>query len=796
MKAQSSKDPVCGMTVSQETAAGSSVHNGETYYFCSPYCKKKFDEEPARYVSSEQKSLFPLAGEACETLTATKDSCPTSFADRFVSPAVASAVEYFCPMCEGILSDKPGTCPKCGMALEPRYTAFDAEEKPDPELMRLARETFLCLALAIPVAILSILDFFPAFYEAQGILTRSGIYWLQFLFTTPIILFPARRFYRGMWNALKRRTTNMFTLIAIGISSAYLYSLIALLLPGVFPKEFRMDGLVEVYFDTTAVISALILLGQYFEARARSFTSGAIRKLIGLQPKTARLLRDGSEIDIPASQVQPGDIIIVRPGEKIPVDGEVIEGASAVDESMLTGESLPVEKGVGDTVYGATINKTGTFKFKATKVGKDTVLAQIVKMVQEAQASRAPIQRLVDTVSAYFVPAVVLIAVISFVLWNIFAPEPAFVYGLISFVSVLIIACPCALGLATPMAIMVGTGKGAEAGILIKNAEALEKLVQAEYFVLDKTGTLTKGKPEVVQVFPLNRFTERDLVQISASVEKASEHPLGEAIVEYAKRLGVDPQPARSFNSIPGKGVKAEVDRRTVYLGNENLLAEIRISTADVSEKMKELQEMGQTPVLVSVDGEIAGIISIADTLKESAKPAIDLLHKMRKKVIMLTGDNERTAKSIARQLGIDEVLAGVLPQEKANKIRDLQQQGRVVAMVGDGINDAPALAQAHIGIAMGTGTDIAMESAQVTLMRGDLRSIPQAIKLSRLTMRKIKQNLFWAFMYNTLGIPIAAGVLYPLTGWLLSPIIASAAMATSSLSVVGNSLLLKRAKL
>ncbi len=831
-------DPVCGMSVDPQKSAGVSEFNGKTYHFCSPHCKKKFEENPKAYARVEANK-FPFAGEACGTETKSVDEiCPTGFADKVDAGAIVGKVEYFCPMCEGVVSDKPGTCPKCGMtlekreafpepsvkieyycpmhpevvqdepgdcpkcgmAIEPRYVELDAEAKPDQELIKLSRETFFSLALAVPVAILAILDFIPAFYQSQSFLTKTGIYWIQFLLTTPIILYPARRFYRGMWSALKRRSTNMFTLIAIGITAAYVYSLFALFAPGLFPDYFRKEGVVEVFFDTAAVISALILLGQFLEAKARSFTSGAIRKLIGLQAKTACVVRDGKEIEIPVSQVQLNDVVVVKPGEKIPVDGEVIEGVSSVDESMLTGESLPVEKEVGDTVFGATINKTGYFKFRATKVGRDTVLAQIVKMVQEAQASRAPIQRLVDIVTSYFVPTVVVIAIISFVIWNIFGPQPAFVFGLITFVSVLIIACPCALGLATPMAIMVGTGKGAEAGILIKNAEALEKLVQAQFFVLDKTGTLTKGKPEVVSVIPLNGFSEEEVVRVSASVEKGSEHPLGEAVVEYAEKVGVAVTDVNNFDSITGKGVRAEVDGKKVFLGNERLLSEAGISANDISEVGAQyivpLQEKGQTPVFLAIDGRIAGILSIADTLKDTTQEAINTLHTMGRKVIMLTGDNERTARAIAKQVGIDEVLADVLPQDKANKIKELQAQGRVVAMVGDGINDAPALAQSHIGIAMGTGTDVAMESAGITLMRGDLRSIPQAIRLSRLTMRKIKQNLFWAFIYNSLGIPVAAGVLFPFTGWLLSPIVASAAMATSSLSVVVNSSLLRRARL
>ncbi len=538
-------DPVCKMEVSPETSAGKSEYKGESYYFCSPYCKKKFDENPENYVHHSHKAIFPLAGEACGTESASSDeTCVTAVLEKVDTTSAAGKVEYFCPMCEGVVSDEPGTCPKCGMALEKReifsdisvkveyfcpmhlevvqnepgncpkcgmalekrFIELEIEEKPDPELVKLGRETYFSLILAFPVVLLTIADYLPWAREAFPWLSKNINYWLQFIFTTPIILYPARRFYRGMWSALKRRTSNMFTLIAIGITAAYVYSLVALFFPSLFPESFHKEGVVEVFFDTTAVISALILLSQFLEAKARSFTSGAIKKLIGLQAKTARVIRNGEEEEILVSQVVVGDIIVVRPGEKIPVDGEVVEGTSAVDESMLTGESIPVEKAPGNIVFGATIIKTGSFKFKATKVGRDTVLAQIVKMVQEAQASRAPIQRLVDIVTSYFVPAVVVIAIITFVIWNIFGPEPAFVYGLITFVSVLIIACPCALGLATPLAIMVGTGKGAEAGILIKNAEALEKLVQAQYFVLDKTGTLTKGKPEVFNVIPLNFF--------------------------------------------------------------------------------------------------------------------------------------------------------------------------------------------------------------------------------------------------------------------------------------------------
>lgn len=791
------KDPVCGMTVTPQTAASSLDHAGTTYYFCSVSCQQSFQAEPEKYLHpSPAEATFFGASEVCESEEASgEETCSTAFADEVNAGSLrGEGTEYFCPMHPEVVQDYPGECPKCGMALEQRTMITSEHERTDPELVRLRRDTLLATVLAAATLFLSVMEMLPSFPLNEAIGTHLN-YWLQFLLVTPIMLGPARRFFRGAWRALLHRASNMHTLISIGISAAYLYSVVALLVPGLFPESFRRNGLVPVYFDTAGIISALILIGLLLEAQARTHTSAAIRKLIGLQAKTARVVRQGGEVDVPVEQVVVGDTVIVRPGEKVPVDGEVLEGTSAVDESMVTGESIPVEKAPGDVVIGATINKTGSFRFRATKVGRDTVLAQIVRMVQQAQASRAPVQRLVDTVAAYFVPAVVLVAVVSFVVWLIFGPAPSFVFALVSFVSVLIIACPCALGLATPTAIMVGTGLGAEHGILIKNAEALERAVRIDTVVLDKTGTLTKGRPEVTEVVTVPTVEESRVMALAAAVERRSEHPLGEAIVEYARSRSLPELSARDFSSLTGRGVRARVDGILVHLGNQLLMREQKLDTAPLAAAAVALQEAGQTPMFVAADGSVVGVISVADTLKPGAKDAVAQLHRMGIRVLMLTGDNERTAEAIARQVEIDDVLAEVLPKDKAHQIQTLEADRHTVAMVGDGINDAPALAQAHVGIAMGTGTDVAMESAGITLMRGDLRGVPQAIRLSRVTMRKIKQNLFWAFIYNSLGVPLAAGVLAPL-GVVISPIFAAGAMAMSSVSVVSNSLLLKRARL
>jgi len=651
---------------------------------------------------------------------------------------------------------------------------------------RLRNKLIFALAFTIPILFLSFSDM-VSFGHSVPPQTR----WKAlFLLTLPVLVFSGAQFFVGAWKSLKHRAADMNTLIAVGTGAAFLYSSVATFWPALFPQ-----GLLNVYFDTTAVIIALILLGRFLEGRAKGRTSEAIKRLMGLQPKTARVIRDGQETDIPIAQVVVGDEILVRPGEKIPVDGLVTQGASYVDESMITGEPLPVEKSVGTAVVGATINKTGSFRFRATKVGKDTVLAQIIKMVKEAQGSKAPIQRLADVIASYFVPVVLVIAILSFVAWFDFGPQPALTYALITFVTVLIIACPCALGLATPTSIMVGTGKGAENGILIKSGEALETAHKINAIVLDKTGTITLGKPSVVEMVTANGFPEDDLLRLAASAERASEHPLGEAIISSARQKGLKLSDPESFSAMPGHGVSAKVDGHALLLGNFKLLQDRGISFDGMETQAARMADVGQTPVFVAMDDRIAGIISVADPIKEDSPKAIAALRKLGIEVVMITGDNRRTADAIAKQVGVDRVLAEVLPEDKALEVKKLQGEGKVVAMVGDGINDAPALAQADVGIAIGTGTDVAMEAGDITLMRGSLTGVVNAIKLSKATLRNIRQNLFGSFIYNTLGIPVAAGALYPIFGILLDPMIAAAAMATSSVTVVSNALRLRRFK-
>jgi len=657
----------------------------------------------------------------------------------------------------------------------------------EKEYKKLKLKFFIGLALGILVFLGSSPRWFP---WIPDFLNNFFVLWAL---ATPVQFWIGWQFYRGAWNALRHRNAEMNTLIAVGTTAAYLYSVAAT----IFPSFFKAGGVMpEVYFDTSAAIIVLILLGRLLEARAKGQTSEAIKKLAGLQPKTARVVRDSKETDIPVEEVMVGDEVVVRPGEKIPVDGVVISGKSAVDESMITGESMPAKKEAGDEVIGATINKTGSFRFKATKVGKDTALAQIIKLVQDAQGSKAPIQRLADKIAGYFVPIVISIAIATFVIWFNFAPSSALTFALLNFVAVLIIACPCALGLATPTAVMVGTGKGAESGILIKGGESLETAHKLETIVLDKTGTLTKGEPEVTDLVTLGSFGQEEVLTFAASAEKASEHPLGEAIVKKAAEQGVEIQASENFKAIEGYGIEAEVKGKKILLGNAKLMQGRKIGTEELEARAKELSQEGKTPIYVSIEGKMAGIIAVADTLKENSTQAVERLKKMGLEVVMLTGDNRRTAEAIARKAGIDRVLSEVLPEDKVHEIKRLQSEGKRVGMVGDGINDAPALAQADIGIAIGSGTDIAMEASDITLIRGDLRGVVSAIELSRRTIRVIKQNLFWAFFYNTLGIPIAAGILYPFFKILLNPIIASAAMAFSSVSVVSNSLRLRRAKL
>jgi Cu+-exporting ATPase len=726
-------------------------------------------------------------------------SCPKCgmALERAEPEVLPTRTEYTCPMHPEIVQDSPGSCPECGMALEPR-TVY-AEEEENPELVDMRRRFWVSLILTIPLVVIAMGGLIPGFTRFLEDLAPHQVWgWVELALATPVVLWCGWPFLvRGVKSVINR-SLNMFTLIGLGVSVAYTYSVIAELFPGIFPPSFRSEsGEVAVYFEAAAFIVTLVLMGQVLELKARGQTSQAIKALLGLAPKTARRLKeDGTEEDIPLDQVQEGDRLRVRPGEKVPVDGEVLEGKSSVDESMVTGEPIPVEKEPGNKVIGATVNGTGSLVMRAEKVGSNTLLAQIVKMVAEAQRSRAPIQKLVDVVAAYFVPTVVGIAILTFIFWGLFGPEPRMAHAIINAVAVLIIACPCALGLATPMSIMVATGKGATLGVLFKNAEAIEVMRQVDTLVVDKTGTLTEGKPKLVSVTSMNGMDEQNLLRLAATLEKGSEHPLAEAIVKGAQERDLELEDADDFEYLTGKGVKGLVDGRQVALGNVKLLEELNIEAGTLAEKADALRHEGQTVMLVAVDGEAAGLVAVADPVKGTTPSAIQRLHEDGIRVVMMTGDNQTTAEAVAKKLDIDEVMPDVLPDQKAEKVKELQGEGSFVAMAGDGINDAPALAQAQVGIAMGTGTDVAMESAGVTLVKGDLQGIVRARLLSRATMRNIKQNLFFAFVYNSLGVPIAAGVLYPWFGILLSPIIAAAAMSFSSVSVVTNALRLRRVDL
>lgn len=792
-------DPVCGMTVDPQRAAGSSEYQGKTYHFCSKGCVAKFEADPEKYLRPAAKSelmpagaIDPVCGMTVDPQHAADSSeykgqtyyfcskgCVAKFEadpEKYLHPgkrpepmaAAPAASEYTCPMHPEVRQPGPGVCPKCGMALEP--VAFSlATEETNPEYTAMLRRFWLSLP---PTAALLVLMFLGVHQP-----------WIELVLATPVVLWAGWPLLERGWASLVHRSLNMFTLIATGVLAAYVYSLIATVAPGIFPASMRAEGYVPVYFESAAVITALVLLGQVLELRARQQTSSAIRSLLQLAPKTARRIRpNGTEEDVPIEQVYPGHKLRVRPGEKIPVDGVVLEGSSAVDESMITGESIPVEKTAGSRVTGGTVNGTGAFVMKAERVGADTLLARIVKMVNEAQRSRAPIQRLADVVASWFVPAVIAVAVITFIVWSIWGPEPRLAYAMVNAIAVLIIACPCALGLATPMSVMVATGRGASAGVLIRNAEALEKLAQVDTLVVDKTGTLTEGRPKLVS------FDDPKLLRQAASVEKMSEHPLAAAIVAGALERNLPLAEAQAFQSKPGQGVSAIVDGHQITVSN-------RAST-ELEEHAAPLLRDGQTVVYVSVDGAPAGLLGIADPIKSSAREAIQRLHRDGLRIVMLTGDNQVTAEAVARKLQIDGVRAGVLPDAKANEVARLQAEGHIIAMAGDGINDAPALVRADVGIAMGTGTDIAIESAAVTLVKGDLGGIVRARELSQATMRNIRQNLFFAFIYNTIGVPVAAGVLYPFFGILLSPMIASAAMTFSSVSVITNALRLRRLRL
>uniref|UniRef100_UPI003BAA9B58 heavy metal translocating P-type ATPase n=1 Tax=Stappia sp. TaxID=1870903 RepID=UPI003BAA9B58 len=761
---ETAKDPVCGMTVAVKTDGRHAAFQGETFHFCSEKCQTKFKADPWFYASGR------AAGQ---------------------KKAVPANVQYTCPMHPEIVRDAPGSCPICGMALEPMVPS----DEPSEELTDFTRRMWISAAAAVPLIILTMGELVAL--PVRDWIGHQTASYLEFVLATPIILWAALPFFRRGWDSIVNRSPNMWTLISIGVAAAYLYSIVATFLPGVFPEQYRMGHGVGTYFEAAVVIVALVFVGQVLELRARERTGDAIRALLDLAPKTARrILPDGTEYDAPLENIMEGDRLRVRPGDAVPVDGTVIEGRSSLDESMLTGESMPVEKGPGDAVTGATINKNGSLVIEAGKVGSDTVLAQIVAMVSNARRSRAPIQGLADRVSAVFVPTVVAIAIVAFVVWLTVGPEPALVFAIASAVSVLIIACPCALGLATPISITTAAGRGAQAGVLIKDAEALERMAGVDTLIVDKTGTLTMGKPKLTDTVALGDLTETDLLSLAAALERGSEHPLAEAIVEGAEAQGAPRQEAKDFEAVTGKGVHGRVGGRAVALGNTAMMKEMGLDSTQAEAEADILRAEGKTAMFIALDGALVGIVAVADPIKDSTAQAIRELHAQGLRVIMATGDNERTAQAVAGKLGIDEVRAGILPEAKKDLIDQLRRDGHKIAMAGDGVNDAPALAAADVGIAMGTGADVAMESAGITLLGGDLMGIVRARKLARATLRNIKQNLFFAFAYNALGVPIAAGLLYPVTGLLLSPMIAAAAMSLSSVSVITNALRLRRVDL
>jgi Cu+-exporting ATPase len=781
MMSENLKDVVCGMDVSIESEF-QEEYEDKKYYFCSDSCQHKFKADPKSYVQMPDTASI----DACE-------SCKPLFTEESIE--IDHSAIYTCPMHPEIQQEGPGNCPICGMALEPvLVTVNDVENE---ELTDMIRRFKVSTFLAVPLFILAMVaDLAPSLLPAW--LTMPMVQWIEFALATPVVLWGGWPFFVRGVNSVKTWNLNMFTLIALGVGAAWSYSMVALLFPNIFPPEMQFDGgLVHVYFEAAAVIVALVLLGQVLELRARSQTNTAIQMLLGLAPNTARIVReDGSEEDVPLEEVVVGDVLRIRPGDKIPVDAVVIEGESNIDESMVTGEPIAIAKRAGDKVSGATVNATGSLLIRAEKVGADTLLSQIVTMVANAQRTRAPIQKLADVVSGYFVPLVVLVAILAFIGWYVWGPEPRLAYAVVSAVAVLIIACPCALGLATPVSIMVATGKGATHGVLIKNAEALEILEKVDTLVVDKTGTLTEGKPKLVTVELEEGIDEARFLSLVATLEQSSEHPLAEAIVEGAKERGHTLHKTEEFNSVTGEGVTGYVDGVNVAIGNKKLLENLHIDVEQLASKAQIHREEGQTVMLVALDGKAAGIVGVMDPIKKSTPEAIEALHAQGIRIVMLTGDNATTAQAVARELNIDSVQAEVSPEEKSNIVTALQNEGKIVAMAGDGVNDAPALAKAQVGIAMGTGTDVAMESASVTLVKGDLRGIVRAITLSRYTMKNIRQNLFFAFVYNAIGVPVAAGVLYPVFGILLSPVIAAAAMSFSSVSVISNSLRLRNLKL
>jgi Cu+-exporting ATPase len=817
------------MMVDPAKAKARVEHGGATYYFCCTGCAQKFQAAPEEYLKAKPTRLVTLgAAQAPKHSSAMVGiaAIPATAAIKTGAAQSSSAPAYVCPMCPEVRESKPRPCPSCGMALEPEsplpftkteYTCpmhpeivragpgncpicgmaleprtVTAVEEDNPELRDMTRRFWISLALTVPLLAIAMADMLPGM-PVQRALPNGWLAWIELILATPVVLWGGWPFFDRGWASVVNRSTNMFTLIAMGTGVAYVYSVIATLAPGIFPQSFRnMSGRPAVYFEAAAAIVTLVLLGQVLELRARSRTGAAIRALLDLAPRTARVLRDGVEEDIPLESVQVGDRLRVRPGEKIPVDGIVLEGHSSVDESMITGESVPVEKNAGDSVIGATVNASGSFVMRAEHVGSETLLAQIVRMVSQAQRSRAPIQRLADKVAGVFVPAVIAIAVLTFIVWVVWGPEPRFAYAIVNAVAVLIIACPCALGLATPMAIMVGTGRGAHAGVLIKNAEALETLEKVDTLVIDKTGTLTEGKPRVYSISARGKLSETELLRLVASMERGSEHPLASAILAAARERGISLGEVREFQAYSGKGIVGSIEGRRIAIGNWAFMRDQGIHRNAVLVGAS----LDATVVQVAVDGEYTGSISLVDPVKESAPRAIQDLQREGLRIVMLTGDSKAVAETISRQLGIQEFQAEVLPADKSKIIKGLQEQGRIVAMAGDGINDAPALAQANVGIAMGTGTDVAIESASITLLKGDLAGILRARKLSRAVMKNIRQNLFFAFIYNSIGVPIAAGVLFPFFGLLLSPILAAAAMSFSSVSVISNSLRLRSVKL
>jgi len=801
-------DPVCGMSVDPADAVETVERDGETYYFCTTRCAEKFTAGPATYLTEEPAQgqhhhegsvpegtayICPMDPEVRETEPGPCPKCGMALEPETLT--VETADEYTCPMHPEVVQTESGTCPICGMALEPRTVT--KEEEANPELVDMSRRFWISTALTAPLLLMTMWEMFAAAPLFQSLTGHVGN-WVQLLLASPVVLWGGRPFFQRGWASVIRRSLNMFTLIALGTGVAYAYSLIATLFPSIFPAAFRGTyGEVAIYFEAAAVITTLVLLGQVLELRARAQTSSAIKVLLKLAPNNARIIReDGTEETIPLSQVKPGDRLRVRPGEKVPVDGVVLEGSSSVDESMVTGEPIPVAKSAGDIVTGATVNGTGTFIMEALHVGSETLLARIVKMVSEAQRSRAPIQRLADVVASYFVPIVMSISALTFVIWALVGPEPRLAYALVNAVAVLIIACPCALGLATPMSIMVAVGRGATSGVLIKNAEALESMEKVDTLVVDKTGTLTEGKPRLAAIVNRSERSDDDLLRLAASLELGSEHPLAEALVSAAEEHRLELLPVRDFQSLTGMGISGRINGQAVALGNQALFKELAIELGNLINDGEEYAQSGETIVYMAIDNQPSAILGVTDPVKASTPEAIAVLQKDDIRIVMLTGDSHTTAQAVADKLGIDEVMAEVLPDQKNEVVRRLQEEGRFVAMAGDGINDAPALAQAQVGIAMGSGTDVAIESAAVTLVKGDLRGIVKARRLSRGTMRNIRQNLFWAFAYNSLGVPIAAGVLYPLFGLLLSPIIAAAAMSFSSVTVIGNALRLRRLEL